>query len=80
MRSDRRTIAFIGAPGDHNSHDDDDHGDDHDVLGQKGKYTLFIFQSSLKRGSANVGQNYKSWKITLTLEIVLQSSKKVTSI
>ena len=50
MRSDRRTIAFIGAPGDHNSHDDD-HGDDHDVLGQKGKYTLFIFQSSLKRGS-----------------------------
>ena len=24
MRSDRRTIAFIGAPGDHNSHDDGD--------------------------------------------------------
>ena len=44
MRSDRRTIAFIGAPGDHNSHhddddDDDDHDDDHDhddhdVVGQ----------------------------------------------
>ena len=27
MRSDRRTIAFIGAPGDHNSHDDDDDDD-----------------------------------------------------
>ena len=44
VRSDRRTIAFIGAPGDRNSHDDDDDDDDdhdddhdhddHDVLGQ----------------------------------------------
>ena len=57
VRSDRRTIAFIGAPGDRNSHDDDDDDDDdplvsmlHSCSQNNGRYdglrenTLVLFE------------------------------------
>ena len=66
MRSDRRTIAFIGAPGDHNSHhDDDDDGYDEadDVLGQCMIYMrrlkaddLVAMVDFLYYGEANINQ------------------------
>ena len=63
VRSDRRTIAFIGAPGDHNSHHDDVDDEADDVLGQCMIYMrrlkaddLVAMVDFLYYGEANINQ------------------------